>query len=336
MPEALRGFLERFQASGPGPGLDGLSGLATPTPDVLPEGARFLAGSYANQAGSRAYKLYVPGSYPGRPCRWCDAARLHPVARRLRRGHAHEPAGGGAWLPGRLSGPAGVGHISRCWNWFKAEDQRRDAGEPSLIAGITRQVMAEYPVDPRRVYVAGLSAGGAAAASWPRPIPTSTPRSACFRSRRRRRHDMPSAFTAMQGGGATAPPSRSGASRWAGKGGSCRRSCSTATRTGRSTRATATRSSPRPAVPPPAACRATATSRQGRAAGGRGYRRNTHADAAGRAMVEHWVIQGAGHAWPGAAPPAPTPTRKGRMRRGDASLLPGTSASQAAAARPIH
>src|SRR3954454_7455445 len=56
MPEALRGFLERFQASGPGPGLDGLSGLATATPDVvLPEGARFLAGSYANQAGSRAY-----------------------------------------------------------------------------------------------------------------------------------------------------------------------------------------------------------------------------------------------------------------------------------------
>src|SRR3954454_23047283 len=45
MPEALRGFLEHFQESGPGPGLDGPSGLATPTPDVLPDGARFLAGS---------------------------------------------------------------------------------------------------------------------------------------------------------------------------------------------------------------------------------------------------------------------------------------------------
>src|SRR4051794_19371254 len=35
MPEALRGFLERFKASGLEPGLDGLSGLATPSPDVL-------------------------------------------------------------------------------------------------------------------------------------------------------------------------------------------------------------------------------------------------------------------------------------------------------------
>ena len=53
-----------------------------------------------------------------------------------------------------------------CWNWFLPEHQSRGAGEPAAIVATVREVMgttSPWRIDGRRVFVAGLSAGGAMA-----------------------------------------------------------------------------------------------------------------------------------------------------------------------------
>jgi len=175
---------------------------------------------------------------------------------------------------------------SGCWNWFDPGNQRRDGGEPSIIAGITRAVMGDFSIDPRRVYVAGLSAGGAAAAvlggTYPDLFAAVGVHSglACGAAR-----DVASAFAAMRQGGIPA----------AGHGGRTvptivfhgSRDATVHPRNGAQVIAQVTASAPR----------LTTRVELGQEAGGHAYKRTLHVDAAGRIMFEHWDVEGGGHAW---------------------------------------
>ena len=120
---------------------------------AVPNGAQFLAATFTNDAGSRPYKLYVPSGYRAgqsvalivmlhgctqSPDDFAAGTRMNEVA---------EERNVLVVYPGQT----GAANMQKCWNWFRESDQLRGAGEPSLIAGITREVMADYTVDPQRV-----------------------------------------------------------------------------------------------------------------------------------------------------------------------------------------
>ncbi|MBL0402648.1 PHB depolymerase family esterase [Microvirga aerilata] len=292
VPEALRDFIKRMSQPGLTPGLDGLvGGAARRAPPPLPDGARFEERTFANEAGSRTYKLYIPSGYTGQPVPLM--VMLHgctqspdDFAAGTRMNELAEEQTFLVAYPAQTQSA----NVSKCWNWFNAGDQQRDRGEPSLIAGITRQIMHDFSVEPGRVYVAGLSAGGAAAAimgtAYPDLYAAVGVHSglACGAAR-----DMPSAFAAMRQGGA---PHQGGAKQ--------------IVRTivfhgDRDTTVNPVNGDQVIAQSKAGSDLRTTVSR-GQAPGGISYTRTVACDESGHPLLEHWVLHSAGHAWSGGSP----------------------------------
>jgi poly(hydroxyalkanoate) depolymerase family esterase len=185
---------------------------------------------------------------------------------------------------------------AKCWNWFRPSDQRRGQGEPSLIAGITRQVMRDYVVDPGRVYVGGLSAGAAAAAvmgaAYPDLFAAIGVHSglACGAA-----SDMPSAFAAMRQGES---PSTHDISAAAAQG----PTVPTIVFHGDCDTTVHPRNSDHVIARAKGTTSAQTKVHRGQIPGGHAYTRTLHVDASGRTILEQWEIHGAGHAWSGGSP----------------------------------
>jgi poly(hydroxyalkanoate) depolymerase family esterase len=258
----------------------------------VPAGAQFLAAAFSNEVGSRPYKLYVPSGYrPGRSVPLI--VMLHgctqspdDFAAGTRMNEAGEEHTCLVVYPGQTASA----NVQKCWNWFSEVDQHRGQGEPSLIAGITRQVMRDYAVDPWRVYVTGLSAGGAAAAimgdAYPDLFAAIGVHSglACGAAR-----DMPSAFAAMRGGGVTGTAAMRSTAQ--------RRIVPAIVFHGDRDSTVNPRNADAVVAQSAQAAVLSDSVEQGRAAGGHAYSRTLSTDAAGRTVIEQWVVHGAGHAW---------------------------------------
>jgi poly(hydroxyalkanoate) depolymerase family esterase len=275
-------------------------GKSPRAPQVLvPDGAAYFTRTFTCKAGSRDYKVYVPSHRDRKaplivmlhgctqnPDDFAVGTGMNRVA---------EEHGCVVAYPRQSTKANQMG----CWNWFDPKDQTRGAGEPSIIAGITRSIMAEFDIDAERVYIAGLSAGGAMAAimsaTYPELYAATGVHSglACGSAT-----DVASAFAAMRGSSNPAAPAQ-GKSR--------RKGANDRVRTIVFHGASDRKVHPSNAEMILAEARAGLTHLSQEAecegvAGGRAYTRTVITDGSDVPEVELWAVEGLEHAWSGGSP----------------------------------
>jgi poly(hydroxyalkanoate) depolymerase family esterase len=289
------GFLDRLRKLDITGGRDGVAGRRMKSATAaLPAGAKFEIHDFANEAGSRRYKLYVPSRYKGEALPL--VVMLHgctqspdDFAAGTRMNECAEEQGLLVAYPAQPKSA----NPSKCWNWFEGSEQRRGHGEPSLIAGITHRIMRDFPVETGRVYVAGLSAGGAAAAimgaTYPDLYAAIGVHSglACGAAR-----DVPTAFAAMRNGSGPATGSAHVS----------KTTVPTIVFHGDDDKTVNPVNGDQVIAQAKVTMHLKTTVARGRAAGGMSFLRTIQTDDTGRSMLEQWVLQGGGHAWSGGSP----------------------------------
>lgn len=269
---------------------------------------RFTLHLHRQGQASRRYKLYVPASAPGTAMPlivMLHGCKQDPddFANGTRMNHWAERHGFVVAYPAQSVGANG----NNCWNWFHGVEQTRAGVEASLIAGIARAVGDTVPIDDRRVFVAGLSAGAAMAvilgANYPEIFAGVAAHSGLPLGAA---HDVPSAFAAMQGRAAAAPghhaarngermaPARQAAVRTIVFHGDADSTVVAANGQAIVERALSAYLAERK-------IEFTSLSDSG-AAAGRTWSTTRHVDAQGRPHVESWIVHGAAHAWCGGSP----------------------------------
>lgn len=267
---------------------------------------QFLPGSFTNEGGTRAYRLYIPGG---------KHAQALPLVVML---HGCGQDSDGFAAATRMNVPAerekffvlypeqaAQANPSRCWHWYKGEDQVRGRGEPSIIAGMTREILSMHGIDAARVYVAGHSAGAAMAmvmgVNYPDlfaaiGVHSGLPYGVA--------HDLASAFAAMQQGPGAGlfqresvippvlnMPRAVPAIVFHGD-------RDTTVHPGNGDQVLAQWAAVHSGGPRPLQL----TTNRSRVPMGYAYTRAAYHDASGQALLEQWMVHGAGHGWSGGNP----------------------------------